>query len=133
MRHDAAVDILDLTPLGESYRPRELEPEREFNRINLGIVDGGLPKDFLHVARVVLVGDLGHELLDLFLLKISAARSLDGGREVVGDTPNELRECIHARLVPDAAVDHSPHGISRAHDHLGEVELHVAGEDRIVA
>ncbi|AAV67783.1 E2B 8.8 kDa hypothetical protein [Human adenovirus 7] len=80
MCDDAAVDILDLTPLGESYRPRELEPEREFNRINLGIVDGGLPKDFLHVARVILVGDLGHELLDLFLLKISAARSLDGGR-----------------------------------------------------
>ncbi|AAT97441.1 14.1 kDa early protein [Human adenovirus 4] len=133
MRDDATVDVLDLTPLGEGHGTREFEPERQFDRINLGIIDGGLPQNLLHVARVVLVGNLGHELLDLLLLKVSAAGALHGGREVVGDAAHELREGVHARLVPDAAVNHGALGIAGAHDHLGEVELHVARKNRVVA
>ncbi len=49
-RDDAAVDLLNLAPLREDDGPGELEPEREFDRINFGVVDGGLAQNLLHVS-----------------------------------------------------------------------------------
>ena len=47
VRDDAAVEVLNVSPLGENHRPSDSEPEREFNRINIGIVDRGLSQNLL--------------------------------------------------------------------------------------
>ncbi|QOV03114.1 14.1 kDa early protein [Human adenovirus 41] len=133
VRDNAAVEFLDTSLLSEDQGSPDSEPERKFNRINLRIVDRDLTQNFLHVARVVLVCDLGHKLIDLFLLELPPTGPLHGGRKIVGDATHELGEGVKPVFVPHTAVDNVTSVVPGAHYHLGHVKLNVTGKHGVVA